>query len=713
MKKYLILFILVIIQSSALFSQYYGLSDVFNSNVVNYDHKTIEMEENACIDYNNLRISMPQFVLLTDTIIQSKINSYIVEMMKGQLEKVEFRKRLSLHAIQAEIAYFQKQNSKTKQLVTCDFNQSLYSPSITQVNYAFGILNHNILPFSVTYTYSASIKNNYRLVALRYVDLVYINVLTGKIYSPKDVFKPTSNLAVNTLISNKYKQKLFYLNAKEFNINQNSRSYYNSEYEEEYVSEEYEEKGYNDVVPIIEAIDEDYEEEDVVYEEEVSPNTVPNMRTEVYEPEIERPIRSIDSRGGTGYDGGNGSGYRGGESGEKDMSDNRRNNDYSQKKEKIIGPSDSRFYDVNLSSTSKMELKDFNHEKNGLLLSNAFTFQFIIPAFQPCNDVSFGKAVSIDLSLDEIKQHINPNGPFGFMLNYNQKSIKNQYQELNQYKTNAKTYEIGMQNYNIDLNPDNKVKKVEISVKNPHYLQTYRISSPNNERKYIIDSAQYVKKYYRTYNNGLLVNEKIMKLEHSTDINFELYSYTYNNQGNLTSKYKYQQWQIIEKDTFIYDVNNNLLNHKQYESSLLKVNTSYFYTPNFVYSESTNQNNMAEIVKYDFNNKQKIDTITNRNESIKKTFYYDSLGNNILVFSPASTECFQYLLYKNNQVVTIGNYYNDKIYEIEYNNINNKISELKLNAEPMLKYEYDTQNRLVQINDFKYNRAFVLIQYFE
>ncbi|MDP2175245.1 MAG: hypothetical protein Q8K70_04970 [Bacteroidota bacterium] len=671
MKKLFLIISILTLGLNKIYSQQH-IVDIHYGIKLYYSHKNFKMEENACISYNNLYIDIPKFDSIPDTSIKSKLNKYVENMMIGQLNNIGFRQKLTSHAINSEKAYLINQ---AQELATCDFNLSLYSPNITNVSYSFGVLNHDILPFVVTYTYSTSVKNNKRMVGLRYVSIVYINIKKGIIYTSNDIFKPNTTTSINALIGKKFLNKDYFLSNTEFKTSKNS--YNDNDYYEEddyYTSEEdypiedaYE---YDEMVPSEYGTTDNYNDTDYDESEEEDDR--------VYE-EVEAVSDESNSR------------YR-----QRESYDYSYKSKGSQSKEKqTIKPETGNYFNNSSKSNDKSStLKDFSFDKNGIFVLNNVSMTCIIAGFQPCHNLPFGKAIKINFSQEEIKQFINPNGPYGFLLQMNQESNVNQFEQINNLDIDKQNYSFS-ENEKILLNTiDPSVKRIEISTLNTNYLYKYKIKG-----KEYIDSMKYKVSEYRYYQNSLLTKVKSRTNYNYYDTTFQTTDYLYNTDGNMTLKTSYNPYKNISKDTFIYDSKKNLILIKSYQNASLNSIVRLHYFKNIVLKEiHISLSDETEYVSYNFNLKNQIDTIINYSNQWTKVLRYDSMGNNILVYNFLYPEKhFQYSIYNTNNQLEFVGYILNPIAQYTYNEKQQVTSISNDYAGNVLIAEYDANNRLKSI----------------
>ncbi len=656
MKKAILLMFQVACYIMPLMSQYNSKIDLFNNQMISYDFKEVVMEENACIDYGELYMRVPYFMNIKDTSVQSKLNQYYHTKMVLNLNSLEFRKLMSKHAINAEIAYDQNNEDKgNKQLMTCDFNQSLYVPNVTQVNAYIGSLINDVLTVGVTYVYSTTVKNSRRMTNLRYNVLEYFNVKTGKIYTTNDVFIANSLVNFNQIINNAYKNNQYIVKYQEL---------YKSGYDD-----------YDDMSPSVSKVEVIQEEkgDDIAY----GAVEAPDYEEDVRQIEVEMNHEESD------------------------------NDDYSEEFNvpTMERPFSTPFFMPNLTigeyeySTQKQtrELKEFNANLHGMYGFNGANFYYIMPAFQPCHHFNDGESLHFSFSLDELKKYINPSGPYGFLLKLNIESNSDILKTVNQINQNNNLLYQSWSNINqLELKPNDAVKKVNLYSMNQNYNQLMYYGN-----KTVLDTNRYVLKQTLTFNKGKLIS----KIEREIDtFQNKKWIYEYNEHGDIKSISHSQNNYIHSMHSFHYNLNRQLIKETLIENNQFSFEKHYLYLNKVLHVNHTYKNSENEFNAYYYKNTQQIDSIQiiNDNYFTEKTLRYDSVGNHILTYDKFTKE-FQYFLFEDRLIKTIGN--GNEIIDFVYN-LEGKLIE-KMNQEGGFEtMEYDKKGRLLRIKNNELNTGY-------
>lgn len=649
MKKYFFIFFIFFGISYQLFSQSFSKIDLYNCQIIKYNFNEIMMEENACIDYGDLYIRVPYFTDFKDTLVMSKLNQYFHSNMTLQLNSLEFRKLLSKHAINAEIAYDQNSESVgNKKLMTCDFNQSLYVPNITQVYAYVGDLINDILTIGVTYVYSTTVKNNRRMTFLRYNILAFFNIKTGKIYSSNEVFVPNSISFFNTSINNAYKNNQFIIKNQEL-FNNNSYEYYD---------------GYSPSVTSLEGESDNegnlssYDEGGSSYIEPPSPPRYENE--EINEVEYIDNETESNTYNSTGYD-------------------------YSKS---FIMPTNV-LNDLEFEPKKTIrELKEFNANFHGFYGFNGVNFYYIMPAFQPCHHLNNGESLVFDFSYDDVKKIINPNGPYGFLLKMNFEAKKNIFIAISNISQNNDLINTNWNNINqIEFKPDFKVRKINIYTPNINYNQEIYYGKTTQ-----IDTNKYILKQTLTFDKGKLIS-KIEK-ERDTTQNTK-WKYEYNEFGEIKLISKSNNGYVNYERHYFYDNNRFLIKEIEKENDQITKITHYLYKDNALLKFNLGYNLENNFTAYYYANPNKLDSMLTYTESSVNfnSFRYDSIGNHILTYGQNNLE-YQYFLYENNRLMTIGS--ENSLIDFKYNQEGKLIS--KTNEEGWYEFiEYDNNGRIYKV----------------
>lgn len=639
MKKVLLTVINIAVISFQMLSQSYTKIDLYNSQKIKYDFNEMMMEENACIDYGELYMRVPYFMDFIDTAIMSKLNQYYHNKMVLQLNSLEFRKLLSKHAINAEIAFDQNNDVKgSKQLMTCDFNQSLYVPSIIQVNAYIGTLINDILAVGVTYVYSTTVKNDRRMTNLRYNVLEYFNVKTGKIYTSNDVFLANFTSVLNQKINNAYKNNQYFVKTNElYNINT------------------YEYDDYSPSVTVMESeIDREYGEVEAVE----PPSPTVDDDEDLVVPEY-NDNSSEDNTLSSPYNG------------------------YS----KPFLLSNSVIDEFEFTPQKRVrELKEFNSNLHGMFGFNGANFYYIMPAFQPCHHLNDGQCLLFNFSYEDLRKMINPNGPFGFLLKLNVESRKNIFNVINLVTKNDELEYNGWLDIDkLELNPDEKVKKVNLYVPNYNFNQTiYR------GNKTLIDTNKYTLKQTLFYQKGKIIS----KINREQDSSQNIYwNYEYNEQGLIKLMTKKNNGVLIYEHSYYYDKNNNLTKELESEYNQIISETHYLQTDNALLKYKTSINETQVFTANYLKNHKQLDSmhVIFENSYSLNSYRYDSLGNHILTYN---NNGFKYFLYEGNRLMTVGSEFG--LMDFTYNP-EGKINLKKNNNGEEELIEYDSNGRISKV----------------
>jgi len=664
------------------------IEDIANHHTYQYTHIKKQMEENACIDYKNLTISIPQFVAMTDTSVQGKINRSIFNLMITQLNQISFRYKLTNHAINAEVAYLKNEVKNGDKMVTCDINQSLYAPSINRVNYNFSTPYNNIIALSITYTYSASVKNSKRLVDLRYINTIYLNLKTGEEYTIDALFKSSSFQKINALIQSKYKAGEYLTWRSEFVLKDNYYHYgdynsYSSEEDYDYEVTEAAEDVYDDEYQ--------YDYEDTEIEEVADYESDYDYEEVVEEAEVESPM-VVDNYPYVKKDG-----YRNSRSDGDGIQEISPNSTYSR---------------LRYNSKKGRKLEQFKFNENALVVFNVSSFTFIIPAFQLCNVEGFGKSIAMRLTLEDLKPFIHPKGPFASLLNESFGVKQNYYAHIKQIEDmNSSLNDIGVDMGDIAITDTNRTI-LKIATSNPNLGRLIRVNGLKG-----IDTAKTKIINELVYENGLLISKKTLKADGS--IGQTIY-YTYDKNKNLITYERGYMDKPNYSEYYSYDPFNNLTKKEIRSNGVLDKTIYFSYRNNSIFEEHFQPNNSYVFLRKLSHNQAKfIDTILSyQSASTNKIIYhYDSSNQIIARFNP-SRSSINNLQYRNfdqkNRLIAAGD--NRVLFEYSYDENDNLLKEISRKNNRIYSkrtYKYDDQDRLVrfQVNRNKGNAEVFYISY--
>lgn len=250
------------------------------------------------------------------------------------------------------------------------------------------------------------------------------------------------------------------------------------------------------------------------------------------------------------------------------------NNYVQQNQKNKQDPSD--FYeDATLEyaqSKKPMKVSGFSALKNGFIFPKIFSFSYYIPQWQSCMYNTGGLDAEIRLSFEEIKPFLNPNGPYGSLINTTMPKEINNFIFPN--KHNINTY---------------KSPYVEAKINIP-FLEELPKLYPHNIKTVIIKQKdRYTKKDTVIPFREISISKSgqvLEKVNFSSGKKYYSESYLFDSLGQLIKISEFKREVISEAFDFTYNTKGNILTSTQTGNPTSDETRYYYYKDNVCYLES-------------------------------------------------------------------------------------------------------------------------------
>jgi YD repeat-containing protein len=326
--------------------------------------------------------------------------------------------------------------------------------------------------------------------------------------------------------------------------------------------------------------------------------------------------------------------------------------------------------------------RDFSFVKDGVFAPSLNCFYYHLPACNPATIGYFGIPLTVQLSYEEIKKYLNPNGPFAFLMkktkrnkafgkNLNPPDIFNSYNPYQSPIVQITPFEYNLMYKNCkqvkritieQLRIDNYQKKKSDTLRVP--IKRYNFNS-----KHLLSSIQSVEDYG-------------VKKVNWENTNTELFYY--NTKNNLIKRTNYNGKVFESTIDYVYDTNNNLLVERTTDHQHPIKTKKYLYFKNECYIEEPSVDDLNSENLFDFkttrikyNEKNAVDSFFNLSNPFYDVVYrYNALNQPTTVIGSDRYTPFMI------------NY----IYDKNHNLIANESDK----ADNRTEYKYDASNQLIE-----------------
>ena len=362
----------------------------------------------------------------------------------------------------------------------------------------------------------------------------------------------------------------------------------------------------------------------------------------------------------------------------------------------------------NALSFKNRGLENFSAFKEGFAFPKVFSMAFYIPAWSTCTQNIYGMNMEVRLTFDEIRNFLNPEGPFASLISYqlsNETQLKNQNQPT--YKKERNEPELNWTE-NVPLKISNKLKKITIK----------QYDNPS-------DKADTTKgKTYKEINydkNGYLT--EVAELQSKTNTVF-----TYNNAGKIIKKVKFRNKKMIARMDYQYEERGNVKELTSTEEKQYIATTFYHYEQNRMLEERYKFSNFYE----EFSDSYEQKTFTESGLLKQQNYYgigpgkgasayeYEYDKNKRLVLSYSTNKenpDYAYYVYdeKGNLIAKDFDKGSDLI-ESQYDNSNNLIKQTHYQSRNIIERKtatYDENNRMLNFETTlnNYNSLYYILSY--
>lgn len=362
---------------------------------------------------------------------------------------------------------------------------------------------------------------------------------------------------------------------------------------------------------------------------------------------------------------------------------------------------ESDFYNdiENPSAQKEKKLVNFSLTKNGFPYLKAFSMAYYIPAWSPCTQNIYGLDAEVRLTFDEIRKHLNPQGPFASLIKYSLVDstwLKNQNNPL----FISQSYNFTPQFSVYDECPYVITEKLKtITIKR---LTKVKNDEGNWEDKgFLIKQLEYLQ-------NGYI--KEIRNYESDGRIyNTQAFNFDYMN--NLIKKSTFKNGKLEESDDFTYDINGNLISQCKTDEDKVPQKTFYYYSNNFILEEHYGyygyngriENNYRKKI---INNSGLVTnslfiTITYHSSTYEIENKFDINGRLLLSYNKNNQPSTSHYVYDKNGNLMTYEYDNGRLmYEYKYDENNRLIRETRYDSKRIIsvkKAEYNTEDRIVKI----------------
>jgi hypothetical protein len=320
----------------------------------------------------------------------------------------------------------------------------------------------------------------------------------------------------------------------------------------------------------------------------------------------------------------------------------------------------------NTLSFNNKSLHDFSSFKDGFSFPKAFSMSYYIPAWSKCTKNIYYINMEVRLTFDEIRNYLNPEGPYASLISYR---LKN---ETNLSNQNHPTYSRGLNDQefkwieNIPLHNSENLKKITIK----------RYDKP--EEKLDTSKHRYCVEI-EYHKNGSI--KQINEIENNSNVLF-----TYDDKQRIIKQAFLRNGKKSDSFEYQYDDKNNVTAIKTLEDNQYLRTVYFYYTQDSVIKETYNFINSYEEIKNSY--EQKIFT---KNGLLKKKTIFE-VGD----YSSKGTYLYEYD--KNNRPIISVFLSSTSSNIVNYNYDENGILIAKESSEgtKLVQYEYDQKNNLLK-----------------
>jgi YD repeat-containing protein len=248
---------------------------------------------------------------------------------------------------------------------------------------------------------------------------------------------------------------------------------------------------------------------------------------------------------------------------------------YVQQK-KRINEDHSDFYEEAaieyLQSKKPMKVSGFSALKNGYIFPKIFSFAYYIPEWQSCMYNTGGLDAEIRLNFEEIKPFLNPNGPYGSLIN----------------ATNPKeTIDFIFPNKNI-INTYN-IPRIETKINLAFLEEMPKFYAHNIKTIIIKQKERYTKKDTAIPFREISISKSgqvIEKINFSSGKKYYSETYLFDSLGRLIKISEFKKELFSEAFDFTYNAKGNILSSTQTNKPTSDETRYYYYKDNMCFIES-------------------------------------------------------------------------------------------------------------------------------
>jgi YD repeat-containing protein len=176
------------------------INDLHTGKRLQYHWAESNLQGDTINFYRSMNIAYPVFENMENESAQRLLNSHILYITSKQIASDSFRRELSQHLRSAVRVYmFTNKEMENERDLLSDPSLNAH-PMVHQTDIQFFGLYKELLTIQISFHYKASFQVKELNPDFIYKQVYYVNLTSGKIYNPKQVFKKSAIPSVDNLI---------------------------------------------------------------------------------------------------------------------------------------------------------------------------------------------------------------------------------------------------------------------------------------------------------------------------------------------------------------------------------------------------------------------------------------------------------------------------------------------------------------------------------